>query len=835
MPDRKGQTGGGSGGGSSRNKWKLRKTSSTTQPLFTINEEEEGQRRRNACKKKKGASFSQYQSEDGRESTLTRPSSSGSGQTYTPTGTPIPTPNRTNTSKSTSHYAATKADSLLFNKIDERQRLARERREEREKQNAVKEAQWQAREERSRQHYEKHLEDRRKRLEEQRLREEKRRAAVEEKRRQKLEEDRVRHEAVIRRTLDRSQKTKPKQNRWSWGGALHTNAPGTAAGFVESTFLYPLDLAGLEHMQSAFSLHHRYGMTSQYADRRSVSTMNLTKHPDPIITKRLSSSSATLLHSPDRGLKMRTVSTPVINKALSKPRLHQGRTLQQKTTGLRHLPLTPWESSVVSRLQQPTHSYLARSCSAMSLSGEQTAMPVCPRSVSCHPMGTMSFKALQAQPLLHCRSQERSLGREKPSSASTTPRRRTTGTTQQKDREHVRKSWSNLSLPLNPILTLPINKHGPPPAKKSSKVTAPSPGRAPLKPAGRPPTPKLLKSPGAEEAGNLRPVRVTPESSHPTTPTRAEEEEEEEEEVSFSTPQPRPQPLGQNRTSSEQMPAAASGASESSSSPPAPKPSAGTTDPEEASRILAENRRLAREQREREEEERKLKEEQARLAKEEMARRKAEERARREEEAQRQAEERRRKEEEEKKAEEERLRKEKEEAERLQKQKEEEESRLRKEAERLKLEREKHFQKEEAERLERKKRLEEIMKRTRRSDTSDKKVRNGDNTATPASPAASQNGNGSSRPPDADPEPNSSSAAPSRPDPRENGEFEEVIKLPPHPRLSPPEGEEQQAEEEEEEEEEEGRVPVVAFMENGLLKPLSGVEDISAQQGPDVA
>ncbi|XP_013874370.1 ensconsin isoform X7 [Austrofundulus limnaeus] len=765
MPDSQGQKG-GSGGGCSRNKWKLRKTSirPTIQPLFTINEEEEGQKQRNVYKKKQ-ASFSRYQSEDGRSSTITRPSSSGSGRTYTPTGTPIPTPNCTNPSKSTSNYAnyATKTDSLLFNKIDERQRLARERREEHEKQNAVKEAQWQAREDRARQHYEKHLEERRKRLEEQRVKEEQRRVAVEEKRRQKLEEDRVRHEAVIRRTLGKGQKTKPKQNRWSWGGALHTNTPSTAAD----------------------------------ANRRSVSTMNLTKHPDPIITKRLSSSSATLLHSPDRGL--------------------------------RHLPLTPWESNMVNRLQQPTHSYLARSRSAMSLSGEQTAMPVCPRSVSCHPTGAMSFKALQAQPLPLCRGQERSLSREAPSSEIITPRRRTTGTTQkQKEREHARKSWSNLSLPLNPVLTLPVNKHITPPAKKSSKTTAPSPGRLSLKTAGRPPTPKLLKSPGAEDAGNLRPVRVTPENSHPTTPTRAEEEEE----PSFST-QPRPQPLGQNKISNEQIPAAASGANESSSSSPASKPSAGTTDPEEASRILAEKRRLAREQREREEEERRQKEEQARLAKEEMARRKAEERARREEEAQRQAEERRRKEEEEKAAEEERLRKEKEEAERLQKQKEEEESRMREEAERLKQEREKHFQKEEAERLERKKRLEEIMKRTRRSDISEKlpKVKNGDDTATPASPAAaaSHHSNGSSRQPD--PDPSSCSSAPHRPDQRENGEFEEVIKLPPHSRLSPPEGEEQQAAEEEEE----GRVPVVAFMENGLLKPLSGTESISAQQGPDVA
>ncbi|XP_039454907.1 ensconsin isoform X4 [Oreochromis aureus] len=702
------------------------------------------------------ASYSHFKSEDGTVSSTTRPSSAGSGQTYTPTltPTPTPTPSRTTNSNSPSNNAGTKTDSLLFNKIDERLRLARERREEREKQNAAKEAQWQAREERARQHYEKHVEERKKKLEEQRVKEEKRRAAVEEKRRQKIEEDRARHEAVIRRTMEKGQKTRQKPNRWSWGGTLQTNTPCTTAD----------------------------------ADRRSVSTMNLSKHTDPVITKRLSSSSATLLHSPDRGL--------------------------------RRLPLTPWESNMVNRLQQPTHSYLARSRSAVSLSGDQ--------SVSCHPMGSMSFKALQAQPLPHCRSQERNLSRDAASSSLNTPRRRTTGTTQrQKDRDNVRKSWSNLTLPFAPVLSLPPSKRSSSPIKKSGKVTAPSPGRPPQKPVGRPPTPKLLKSPGAEDPGNLRPVRITPESSHPSTPTRGEEDDEQV----LSPPQPRPQPLGQNKSSNEQT-----ATSESVSSPPAHKPSAGTTDPEEASRILAEKRRLAREQREREEEERRQQEEQARLAKEELARRKAEERARREEEAQRQAEERRKKEEEEeRKAEEERLRKEREEAERLQKQKEEEEARQREEAERLRQERERHFQKEEAERLERKKRLEEIMKRTRRSETTEKKVRNGDNAVNPASPAASaatetptHNSNGNLSQPD--PTPNPSNTALSHPDQRENGEFEEVLVLPSHSRLSPPEGEEEQQQQQEDD-----RVPVLAFSENGLLKPLSRVDDISAQQGADVA
>lgn len=49
--------------------------------------------------------------------------------------------------------------------------------------------------------------------------------------------------------------------------------------------------------------------------------------------------------------------------------------------------------------------------------------------------------------------------------------------------------------------------------------------------------------------------------------------------------------------------------SERVASPPAVKPSAGTTDPEEASRLLAEKRRQAREQREKEEEEKRQNEE----------------------------------------------------------------------------------------------------------------------------------------------------------------------------------------------------------------------------------
>ncbi|XP_058606001.1 ensconsin isoform X3 [Onychostoma macrolepis] len=147
-----------------------------------------------------------------------------------------------------------------------------------------------------------------------------------------------------------------------------------------------------------------------------------------------------------------------------------------------------------------------------------------------------------------------------------------------------------------------------------------------------------------------------------------------------------------------------------------------TTDPEKATRLLTEKRRQARLQREKEEEERRLKEEMERKNREALVRQRAEERARQEAEALRLEEEKRKREEEERlRAEEENARREKEEENRLQQQREQE-ARQRVLAEQQRLERESRFQKEEAERQERKKRLDEIMKRTRKTDSDNKKT-----------------------------------------------------------------------------------------------------------------
>ncbi|XP_065444815.1 ensconsin isoform X9 [Chrysemys picta bellii] len=543
--------------------------------------------------------------------------------------------------------SAAKADHPPVLKVDDRQRLARIRREELEKQLAARESVWLEKEERARQHYEKHLEERKKKLEEQRLKEEKRRAAVEEKRKQRIEEDKERHEAVVRRTIERSQKPKQKQNRWSWGGSIHRSS----------------------------------SINNTDPDRRSVSTMNLSKHVDPVINKRLSSSSATLLNSPDRA---------------------------------RRLNLSALEKSIVSRLLMPTHSFLARSKSTAALSGD---------SASCSPISPLSYKAM------NCRNPA-----DRPKFFDTTTgRRRTTHSagTEKKEKD-LSSSVKRLHSPSNPkTRSLALS-----PVWHASKSLPFLPG-----------TPKQITSPpGSSKVpssqtrppspGNIRPIKkeLKPDSQkkgpEKEPEKAAEEQTEESKAISASAGESAiREGLSVKLEPAQAAPALPPAPPATSPSPVSSKASAGTTDPEEATRLLTEKRRLAREQREREEQERKEREETERLKKEALSQKIAEERARREEEeARRQEAERKRREVEQEREKEEELRrqaeerdqKEKEEMERIQKQKEEA-ARQSEEAERFRLEREKRSQREEQERLERKKRLEEIMRRTRRTEAVDKK------------------------------------------------------------------------------------------------------------------
>ncbi|XP_053931203.1 MAP7 domain-containing protein 3 isoform X16 [Cuculus canorus] len=157
-------------------------------------------------------------------------------------------------------------------KTEERQRLARERREERERQHAARETQILEKERKAKLQYEKQLEERQRKLKEQKQKEEQRRAAVEEKRKQKIEEEKERYEAVMHRSMERSQRVETRQKRWSWGGSTTPDSE------------------------------------SKTASKQSTPTANL-KQTDAAMNKRLSSSAA-LLNASDR-TSASSISSPV--------------------------------------------------------------------------------------------------------------------------------------------------------------------------------------------------------------------------------------------------------------------------------------------------------------------------------------------------------------------------------------------------------------------------------------------------------------------------------------------------------------------------------------------
>nr|XP_056702207.1 MAP7 domain-containing protein 1 [Euleptes europaea] len=539
-------------------------------------------------------------------------------------------------------------------KAQARHKLARERREERAKHLAAKRAVWLEKEEKARLLREKQLEERRHRLEEQRVRAEKRRAALEERQRQKLEKNKERYEAAIQRATKKTW-AEIRQQRWSWAGALHHGSPS-----------------------------HKDGTS-----RCSLSAVNLPKHVDSIINKRLSKSSATLWNSPSRN---------------------------------RSLQLSPWESSIVDRLMTPTLSFLARSRSAVTLAGNgKDQVPVCPRSASATPIS----------PCNNQRPHHRCSERRRPATSSpdVTPRRKADASPKKKEKKDKERenAQEKSALALRKRQSMPAGQARQLRTPESSPGPRPrpaSPAIAKQRPASPSTGPSSPHRPGLTRSAHSSP-KVRPRKEHNRQP-KVPKGEEKERRVSSPAPSETPKATA----GSEVAPDTASPSGTASPVPAAPvttpgKPMAGTTDREEAARLLAEKRRQAREQREREEQERREQDERERRLAEEQAQQEAKERLQQQAELARLEEERRREEEERARQEEreaqERARAEQEEQERMQKQREEAEARAREEAERQRVEREKHFQREEQERLERKKRLEEIMKRTRKADGADAK------------------------------------------------------------------------------------------------------------------
>ncbi|XP_042681328.1 MAP7 domain-containing protein 3 [Centrocercus urophasianus] len=590
-------------------------------------------------------------------------------------------------------------------RTEERQRLARERREEREKQNAAKESQILEKERKAKLQYEKQLEERQRKLKEQKQKDEQRRAAVEEKRKQKIEEEKERHEAALHRTLERSQRLETRQKRWSWGGSVTPDSESKTEQ-----------------------------QTTDEASKRSTSTANL-KPTEAAMNKRLSSSAA-LLNASDRSTAKRSAS---LNRLNHKVPLHsqqsavKGSQVEQKggaekkrSTSLnrmsskphsspelekvkkeektaRRSQVSPLDSSVISRLLAPTQASLARSKSAATLSADgqdpsasassinspvpTPKVPVRSRSIDRLKSSVSSSDASSPDPTQKSETEKPSPGSglRRPSSPSVSARRRSPS-------------------PANLV------KRPPSPSAVRQKTRPPSPGVS----KQRPPSPTPIHKPAPIQRPPLTPGVIN------ITKKKTEAESKPKEKSTEATGHEQGAPSALDRDAG----AASTKTKEESGS----KAAAGTTTAEEAAKILAEKRRLAREQREREDQERIQRQEEERVREEEMAKRAVEERARREEELRKQEEEKRLVyEEQQRQAEEERIRREQEEQEKLaelQHQREEAEAKAQEEAERQRLERERIMQQNMQERLERKKRIEEIMKRTRKSDQNESKLQN---------------------------------------------------------------------------------------------------------------
>ncbi|XP_041708832.2 ensconsin isoform X2 [Coregonus clupeaformis] len=637
-------------------------------------------------------------------------------------------------------------------RIDDRLRVAKERREEADRQQAAKDSQILERERKAKLQVERQMEERQKKLDEQRRKEEQRRSAVEEKRKQKQEEEKEHYEAVMRRTLERSQRVEQRQKRWSWGGLSESDNRSDPDAGASSPVAIVISPASPEKPPR-----------TQQVDKRSTSTMNLKQLAEAGINKRLSSSSATLINSPDKSARVRSSSlnrlprndkidlyTQPNKEGMKKLQVEQtGPSLKKRSSSLTRAgggktqnpskldkgttddqarkPLaSPVDRGFLSRLLTPTQASLARSKSTAALSAEGGDDPechLCPRSASASPL-----HPVQRGPL-----RSRSIDRQK---SATLP---TSASADQVDPSLKEKRFSSpgTKRPASPSniagrhrspspASLPASKRTPSPAPLPASKRTPSPSAAKQSPRNRPPSPGGIKhrpsspqfSSAKPQPTSAKPPPIQRPALAPTGPPTLRKRDSKPKDL-YPVQPVAPQSPEAPQTSTTPTPTHTT-SSKTKDKDKDDKSMAGTNSAAEAAMILAENRRLAREKKEREEALRVLREEEEKLRKEEEKRLAEEARLKRLEEEKRLAEERKKKEEEDAlMAEEDRERLEVEEAVRqaeLQKEREEAEAQAAIEAEKVRIERERVMAQNQQERMERKKRIEEIMKRTRKGD-----------------------------------------------------------------------------------------------------------------------
>ncbi|XP_059766918.1 MAP7 domain-containing protein 3 isoform X6 [Balaenoptera ricei] len=158
-------------------------------------------------------------------------------------------------------------------KNDVKQRLAKERREEKKRQDdANKETQLLEKERKSKILYEKQMEEKQRKLREQKEKDEQRRISAEKKRNEKLQEERERFKAVLHRTLERSSRV-DHQKRWSWEGSTTVNSQNkTANKHSISTEKLEQGTSGLHKQMSSASSQN--SIAKKTTEKRRSSSLN---------------------------------------------------------------------------------------------------------------------------------------------------------------------------------------------------------------------------------------------------------------------------------------------------------------------------------------------------------------------------------------------------------------------------------------------------------------------------------------------------------------------------------------------------------------------------------
>ncbi|XP_052001195.1 ensconsin-like [Xyrauchen texanus] len=365
-----------------------------------------------------------------------------------------------------------------------------------------------------------------------------------------------------------------------------------------------------------------------------------------------------------------------------------------KTNAKRH-SLSQWEIELIIRLQTPTISYLARSKSFVCLS-QDTVVHVCRRSASCHSKNSSNTQ----MPQIHCGKMVNKPASSGPKATICKITKRELVATRDVEEKDLKTHLQTTTEIKPKVGTTPQGNAVPPPLGLQNRHVR----HKTLKQDGLPPLPdeEDLEPEHELSTGPLNPDETTPQCLHRDIKQDGQLQLNLPTNGPLNPPHSSQLPNGLKRNGDEAQ----------------VRPAAWTTDPEEVIRLLAERRRQARLQREKEEEERRQ-EETERRSREFLARQSAEKRARQESEALRLQEDMRKREEEERlQAEEDYTHRQKQEENRLHQQRE---TCQRAMAEQQRLERERHYQREETERQERKKRLDEIMKRTRKTDSEEKK------------------------------------------------------------------------------------------------------------------